>query len=217
MTNDEQQYFKNLREEYRAAQLIAADLNEDPLLQFDQWFREAVDFPCPQANAMALATADRNGGPSLRMVLLKDVNTDGFTFYTNYGSNKGRQLQENPVAALMFYWHELHRQVRIEGNVTKVSREVSGNYFRTRPFMSKIGALASRQSREIEDRETLRAHCETLAQEYDGKEVPLPEDWGGYLLRPEKIEFWQGQENRLHDRIVYVREDNRWKKHRLSP
>lgn len=168
---------------------------------------------------MALATATPAGVPSCRMVLLKAVDAQGFTFYTNYESRKGRDLRANPRAALVFYWAELERQVRVTGTVSKVSREESEAYFRTRPLRSQLGALASRQSTVLPHRQALEAQMSALEQEYTGdKPVPMPEDWGGYRLTPDSIEFWQGRRSRLHDRLLYALDNKgRWAIARLSP
>uniref|UniRef100_A0A8C5QAC7 pyridoxal 5'-phosphate synthase n=2 Tax=Leptobrachium leishanense TaxID=445787 RepID=A0A8C5QAC7_9ANUR len=191
-----------------------ASLN--PIDQFSTWLQEVSQCPgIEEPNAMCLATATRDGKPSARMVLLKGFGRDGFRFYTNRGSRKGTELDENPVASLLFYWEPLNRQVRIEGTVEKLSDEESDKYFHSRPKSSQIGAAVSRQSRVIPDREYLRQKNAALEEEYKDKEVPRPSDWGGYIIRPSVMEFWQGQTNRLHDRIVFRRpggeaEQGRW-------
>ena len=167
---------------------------------------------------MTLATANKHGMPSARIVLLKEFDERGFTFFPNYGSQKGNELTENPHAALVFYWAQLERQVRIVGTVGRVNREESENYFRSRPFGSKIGAWASNQSGLLRNREELDRRVEELAREYHGKDVPLPPNWGGYRLSPDTIEFWQSRPNRVHDRFRYTRHSsNEWRIERLSP
>lgn len=181
-----------------------ASLN--PIHQFSAWFQEVAQCPgIAEPNAMCLATATRDGKPSARMVLLKGFGVDGFRFYTNRGSRKGIELDENPVASLLFYWETLNRQVRIEGTVEELSNEESDAYFHSRPKSSQIGAAVSRQSHVIPNREFLRKKNADLEEEYREREVPRPPDWGGYIIRPSIMEFWQGQTNRLHDRIVFRR------------
>lgn len=208
----------DLRNEYTHAGLKESDLDQNPLIQFEKWFNAAVRAGVPEPNAMTLATTDKEGQPAARIVLLKGIEKDGFVFYTNYESRKGRALAENPNAALVFFWPELTRQVNIAGQVEKVSREESAAYFKIRPLGSQLGAWASEQSRIIENREALEMRYEKLAKEYEGKEVPLPPYWGGFRLTPDSIEFWQGRENRLHDRLRYRRnEAGQWIIERLSP
>ncbi|KAM6163228.1 pyridoxine-5'-phosphate oxidase [Rhynchocyon petersi] len=178
----------------------------DPIKQFAAWFEEAVQCPeIGEANAMCLATCTRDGKPSARMLLLKGFDKDGFRFFTNFESRKGKELDSNPFASLVFYWEPLHRQVRVEGSVKKLSQEEAECYFHSRPKSSQIGAVVSRQSSVIPDRQYLRTKNEELEQLYKEQEVPKPEYWGGYILYPQVIEFWQGQTNRLHDRIVFRR------------
>jgi pyridoxamine 5'-phosphate oxidase len=182
------------------------------------WYEQALAAIPILPNAMTLATATRGGVPSARVVLMKDFDDDGFVFYTNYVSRKSRELDENPVAALSFYWAELERQVRITGRVTKTAREESEVYFRTRPRDSQLGAWASEQSAVISSREILEENMERLVKQYEGREVPLPSYWGGYRLVPDIIEFWQGRASRLHDRLRYTRQSNgEWLIERLSP
>lgn len=207
----------DLRQEYRAAQLSEKDVESNPILQFRKWFSAAVDAQLYEPNVMTLATADRFGKPSARIVLLKEFDNNGFVFYTNYESKKGQDLIENPQAALVFFWPELERQVRIEGVVTKVDTQTSASYFHSRPTASQIGAMASDQSRKLESRESLEEKVSNLTKAFEGKEIPHPEHWGGYLIEPMHIEFWQGRPSRLHDRIVYDLVDGSWIINRLAP
>ncbi len=191
-------------------------MDPDPLRQFDLWFGEALALSLPQPNQMALATATPDGDPSVRMVLLKGFDASGFVFFTNYESRKGRELAANPRAALCFYWYELHRQVRISGTVSRVGSEESAAYFATRPLMAKAGAVASRQSQVLEDRSLLDRQVEELESRHNG-EIPLPPHWGGYRLSATAYEFWQGRENRLHDRLLYEPAGEGWRIVRLYP
>jgi pyridoxamine 5'-phosphate oxidase len=200
----------------RARPLERADLDPDPLRQFGRWYREAAT-AVRAPEAMALATASRDGAPSLRMVLLKGFDERGFVFYTGYESRKGSELAQNPRAALLFYWDPLGRQARIEGPVERVAREQSEGYFHSRPRGAQLAALASRQSTVLGDRGDLLAHYSELERELEGREVPLPDAWGGFRLDPEMYEFWQHRENRLHDRFRYRRDGERWIVERLSP
>lgn len=208
---------QDLRQEYRAAQLTEQDVESDPILQFEKWFNAAVAAQLYEPNVMTLATCDRFGKPSARIVLLKGFDENGFVFYTNYESKKGRDLVENPQAALVFFWPELERQVRIEGVVSKVTAESSAAYFHSRPPGSQIGALASPQSKVLDSRESLEQKVQELTKAYEGKEIPHPLHWGGYLIEPSYIEFWQGRPSRLHDRIVYQMVDGSWIINRLAP
>ncbi|MDP9306995.1 MAG: pyridoxamine 5'-phosphate oxidase [Actinomycetota bacterium] len=192
-------------------------LSQDPLEQFEHWFAEAKRAGVEVPEAMTLATADAEGAPSARMVLLKGAGEDGFVFYTGYGSRKSEELGQNPSAALVFYWRPLGRQVRVEGSVERVSEAESAEYFVTRPRGSQLAAWASRQSRPLGSREELERRYAELEREYEDRDVPLPPHWGGYRLRPEAIEFWEHRENRLHDRIRYTRAREGWKVERLSP
>lgn len=210
-------FIADIRRDYMSAGLREADLAADPIAQFLQWFEEASQTESYDVNAMTLATAAPDGHPSARIVLLKGVD-DGFVFYTNYESHKGRELEENPNAALVFWWPTLARQVRIEGGVERVSVEESDAYFRSRPRGSRIGAIASPQSRVIENRDLLAGRVVALEEEYREKEeIPRPHHWGGYRLRPALVEFWQGRESRLHDRLQYRREGDGWIIERLGP
>jgi pyridoxamine 5'-phosphate oxidase len=207
-----------LRREYTRAGLREADLHPDPVEQFRRWFGDVLNADLHEPNAMILATANPDGRPSARVVLLKGFDGRGFVFYTNYEGRKARELEENPRAALLFYWGELERQVRVEGRASRVPGEESDAYFRGRPRGSRIGAWASEQSRPVEGREVLERRVRELEAEYEGREVPRPPFWGGYRVEPEAIEFWQGRENRLHDRLLYRRaDDGGWKVERLQP
>jgi pyridoxamine 5'-phosphate oxidase len=208
-----------LRADYRLAELGEATCETNPIAQFQTWFRQAQAADLKEPNAMALATATREGKPSGRIVLLKEVGDFGFVFYTNYHSRKGREMEGNPSCAATFYWAELERQVRVEGQVEQVSREKSEKYFRGRPKGSRLGALVSSQSEIVPSREPLESRLAELEAEYAATDdVPPPGHWGGYCIRPDTIEFWQGRTNRLHDRIQYRRKDeNSWIIERLSP
>lgn len=208
---------QDLRQEYRAAQLTEQDVDSNPILQFGKWFEAAVTAQLYEPNVMTLATSDRFGKPSARIVLLKGFDENGFVFYTNYESKKGKDLVENPQAALVFFWPELERQVRIEGLVTKVDAASSAAYFHSRPVGSQIGALASPQSQVLDSRESLENKVNELTKAYEGLEIPRPLHWGGYLIEPSYIEFWQGRPSRLHDRIVYNLVDGSWIINRLAP
>jgi pyridoxamine 5'-phosphate oxidase len=207
----------DLRLNYTLQQLNESDVNPDPIKQFQLWFNQAVSAQLPEPNAMTLATADKNGLPSARIVLLKGVDECGFVFYTNYESRKGRELSENPQAALVFLWTALERQVRIEGEVKKVSAEESDAYFYSRPLESRLGALTSDQSQVIPNREVLEQRFQNLKAKYQSQEVPRPSHWGGYRVVPRMIEFWQGRPSRLHDRLQYRLRDSQWIIERLAP
>ena len=197
--------------------LSEASAGRDPMVLFGRWFEDASRSGLLLPEAMNLSTATLDGRPSSRLVLLKSFGDDGFVFFTNYLSRKAQDLEVNPQAALTFHWPVLHRQIRIEGRVTRTSTSESEAYFRTRERGSQLGAWASVQTAEIEDRETLVAAMEARRNEFDGRDVPLPPFWGGYRLHAERIEFWQGRSNRLHDRLEYVRDGQAWILRRLSP
>ncbi|GAB4300925.1 MAG: pyridoxamine 5'-phosphate oxidase [Ignavibacteriaceae bacterium] len=207
----------NLRKNYSNKPLNEAEVDPDPFRQFEIWFGEVLKSEVSEPNAMFLATAGKNSVPSVRTVLLKGFDKNGFVFYTNYKSKKARDLSENPVAALLFFWKELERQIRLGGNVVKTSVEESREYFKTRPRESRLGAWASEQSSEIADRETLERKFKFYEEKYKNKDVDLPPFWGGFRLIPDYFEFWQGRENRLHDRIFYRKTPEGWNIKRLSP
>ncbi len=207
----------HLREEYRRATLDESDVAADPLAQFHHWFAQARDAEVHEPNAMALATADADGAPACRMVLLKEADARGFVFFTDYRSKKGEDLGANARAALCFWWGPLERQVRITGRVERVSSEESAAYFRQRPRGSRLGAWASAQSSVIASRAGLERRHEELDAQYPGEDVPLPPHWGGYRVVPESYEFWQGRPSRLHDRLRFVPQSGGWRVERLSP
>jgi pyridoxamine 5'-phosphate oxidase len=208
----------DLRKEYSLAGLAEKDLAKDPFRQFEKWFREAEAAKINEPNAMVLATAGRDGRPSARTMLLKGADGRGFVFFSNYDSRKGRELEANAFATILFPWLALERQVIAEGHVTKVPREESEAYFHSRPNASQLGAWASQQSAIISGRAALDDALKALGKKYAGREVPLPPNWGGYRLAPESIEFWQGRRNRLHDRLRYRRAaSGDWTVDRLSP
>jgi pyridoxamine 5'-phosphate oxidase len=192
-------------------------IDRDPIRQFQVWLNDAIAAKLPLAEAMTLATATPDGKPSARMVLLKQVDHDGFVFFTNYTSPKAEELDANPYAALVFYWAQLDRQVRVEGSVTKTSAQESRDYFRTRPRESQIGAWASSQSQAIGSRDILEQRAQELEAMYRDREIDCPEYWGGYRLQPERIEFWKSRVGRLHDRILYQRDSSGWTITRLAP
>ncbi len=200
----------DLRKEYTRSGLSESDALPDPIDQFRRWFDEAQEADLHEPNAMTLATATPDGKPSARVVLLKGVDERGFVFYTNYEGRKARELEANPNCTLAFYWGELERQIRVEGRASRVPDEESDAYFASRPRGSQLGAWASEQSRPVEDRSKLEERLKELEEEYEGREIPRPPFWGGYRVEPERMEFWQGRENRLHDRLLYTRSDEKW-------
>lgn len=207
----------SLRTDYSRETLDENTVAPNPFVQFAAWMTEALEAKLPEPSAMALATADADGRPSARIVLLKGFDDEGFTFFTNYESRKGRELSANPNCALHFFWSDLERQVHIEGEAERLSREESEAYFRTRPEESRIGAWASKQSTTLSCREELEERFQELLAEFKGKDIPLPPTWGGYRVAPVRFEFWQGRPSRLHDRIRYTLAVDNWTIERLSP
>jgi pyridoxamine 5'-phosphate oxidase len=208
----------NIRKEYTLHRLDPKEMEDDAILQFGQWFQDAMARGLDEVNAMTLATASADGLPSARIVLLKGYSKEGFQFFTNYESFKGKQLMENPRACLVFFWKELQRQIRITGLVEKLSNEKSDEYFHSRPEGSRVGAWASPQSEVIESSEWLNQRAEQLAADFTGGSIPRPPHWGGFLVRPVTIEFWQGRPDRLHDRLQYsLQENGNWLIERLAP
>ncbi len=206
-----------LRKDYGQAVLDESMAASDPFTQFDRWFEEALKAEVNEPNAMSVATVDARGRPSSRIVLIKQYDPRGFTWYTNYDSQKGQELAANPHAALLFFWSELERQIRIEGRVERTSTQESDKYFHSRPLKSRLAAIASAQSMPIADRAALEQHYESVAQQF-GEEPPRPAHWGGFRLVPERFEFWQGRRSRFHDRIVYtLQPDGSWARLRLQP
>jgi pyridoxamine 5'-phosphate oxidase len=207
----------DIRREYARARLDEAHVAPEPMAEFHRWFTQALEAKALEPNAMALATATRDAIPSVRVVLLKGYDERGFVFFTDYRSRKALELAANPRASLVFHWSELERQVRISGRVERTSTEESESYFRTRPHGSRLGAWASHQSRVIPSRVELERDLREMERRFPTDDIPLPPHWGGYRLQPEEVEFWQGRENRLHDRIRYARDGGGWKLERLSP
>lgn len=208
----------SIRTDYSKSKLDLQSVDKDPLIQFEKWFKQALEAKALEPNAMNLATLSEKGTPSSRIVLLKGIEKSQFVFYTNYQSQKGRELELNPACALNFFWPELERQIRIEGVVNRVSAESSDEYFQSRPRESQVGAWASPQSTMIDNREILEQRAKRIEAKYKGLEVlPRPKQWGGFGVTPLEIEFWQGRPSRLHDRIVYTKVDNKWNINRLAP
>ncbi|MBK7762395.1 MAG: pyridoxamine 5'-phosphate oxidase [Bacteroidetes bacterium] len=208
----------DIRQEYLLSDLSIADLDKDPIQQFQQWFQQAVNAEIDDVNAMTLATVDADNKPHARIVLLKGVEDNQFIFFTNYRSAKGRDMEQNQQVALDFFWKELQRQIRIEGKVEKISSEASTLYFQSRPRESQLGAWASFQSETLESREVLEQRFANLKQQYENQEIPKPSHWGGYAVIPNRIEFWQGRMNRLHDRFAFTRNTSgEWELTRLNP
>ena len=207
------------RKVYEKSQLLENQIKENPMEQFRNWFLEAEENPAiSEANAMALSTVEADGCPRTRMVLLKSYSWEGFTFYTNYESRKGKSIEENHYACLHFFWPTLERQIIIKAKVERIAENLSDGYFQSRPKGSQLGAKVSPQSQVIPDREFLEEQLKNLEIEFENKEIPRPENWGGYIAKPFEIEFWQGRPNRLHDRIIYeLQIDFHWKISRLAP
>lgn len=208
---------EDIRRDYLKGSLDAEHLVNDPYVQFNNWMEDALKADIPDANAMTLATADAYGKPSARIVLLKGFDKDGFRFFTNFSSRKGAHLEVNNSGAVLFYWHQLERQIRVEGTVQMIPEEEARAYFDERPYEARISALSSPQSQPIPDREYLVKNVDENTRRYDKDNVPKPWDWGGYRLTPDYFEFWQGRANRLHDRFRYTLVDGVWKINRLAP
>lgn len=206
-----------LRSDYTQKSLDRSHVADDAILQFTLWFEEAIASEVLEPNAMSLATVKANGQPSCRIVLLKGIEDQGFVFYTNYTSHKGAEINHSPLAALTFFWPELERQVRIEGQMERVPEAVSDAYFASRPYESQLGAWVSPQSQVIPDRDFLENRLQELKKEFENKPLTRPPHWGGFLLRPSQIEFWQGRASRLHDRLLYQKEGQKWTISRLAP
>lgn len=207
----------DIRKEYMRESLSEGDVELNPFLQFGRWWNEAIGAEIIEVNAMTLATANANGKPSARIVLLKGYDEKGFVFFTNYLSRKGQEIAENGQATLLFFWKELERQVRIEGRIEKISAEENDDYFHSRPEGSRIGAWSSPQSQVIKDRTVIEENVRHYTEKFSGGSIPRPEHWGGYRVIPETIEFWQGRPSRLHDRILYTADNTNWIIQRLAP
>lgn len=205
-----------VRRDYKKMSFNESNAEENPFDQFDIWFKQALDSRFLDPNGFSLSTVNKNGRPSSRMVLLKEYNKAGFVFFTNYQSRKGIEINDNPFASMLFFWDKLERQIRIEGKIEKVSKQESEDYFETRPYTSRLGAWASKQSKKLSSRFKLMREVVLLMAKYPG-DVPLPPHWGGFRLKPDAFEFWQGRESRLHDRIKYELEGEKWVKSRLYP
>jgi pyridoxamine 5'-phosphate oxidase len=210
-------YINTLRHDFSKQTLDESDVNKSPFLQFEKWFKEAVDAHVNEPNAMTVATASTSGMPAARILLLRNFNENGFVFYSNYVSRKGEEIAANPQCALLFFWPELERQVRIEGVLEKQTAEESDIYFNTRPRTSKLGAWTSPQSKVVANRKALDDAYEEMSKQNPTDNVPRPPHWGGYVLKPSSIEFWQGRPSRMHDRILYTLADSNWKIERLAP
>ncbi len=211
------QKIKDIRKDYKLKSLLEEEVKSNPIDQFSHWWSEAVNSKIEEVNAMTLATATPAGIPSARIVLLKGFTNEGFIFFTNYLSHKGTELSKNPNAALVFFWKELERQVRIEGTVEKINEADSDVYFSSRPVASRIGAWASPQSTPIAGRNIIEENVEKYKTQFGEENIPRPPHWGGYIVKPVRIEFWQGRPSRLHDRILYTKINNQWKIERLAP
>lgn len=214
--SDSTQWFESLRISYEQGELNESDVNHNPIQQFNIWLQEAIANLVSEPNAMVLATANKNGEPSARNVLLKSADEKGFIFFSNKQSDKAKDLAENPQATLLFSWLSQHRQVIVKGKVSEISREESNEYFQTRPYGSRISAWVSNQSQVIKNREVLEQKVKEFMDKYPA-EVPMPDYWGGYILKPESVEFWQGRPSRLHDRIRFTKKEKSWIIERISP
>lgn len=210
-------YINTLRHDFSKQTLDESQVDKSPFLQFEKWFKEAVDAHVNEPNAMTVATASKSGKPAARILLLRNFNENGFVFYTNYDSRKGEEIDANPHCALLFFWPELERQVRIEGKLIKQTAAESDLYFNTRPRTSKLGAWTSPQSKVVKNRKELDELYEQMSQRFPSEDVPRPPRWGGYVLQPDSIEFWQGRPSRMHDRILYTLVNGNWKIERLAP
>lgn len=207
----------NIRKDYKQLSLDESDVSKEPIAQFARWWDEAVNSQLDEVNAMTLATATASGKPSARIVLLKGFDENGFVFFTNYNSHKAAEIANNPFVSLVFFWKELERQVRIEGTIQKVAAEESDTYFNSRPVGSRIGAWASPQSKVIASREIIEENVRALEKKFENTSIERPEHWGGYIVKPELVEFWQGRPSRLHDRIQYRANKEGWVIERLAP
>lgn len=207
---------ESVRNEYKYATLHEEQMPLNPLLKFDEWLNEAIEAKIPEPTAMSVSTIGENGFPQSRIVLIKDYSDDGFVFFTNYESEKGSAIMTNPVACLLFFWPEIERQIRITGYVEKTSHKISDYYFQSRPLLSRAAAIISNQSKKIESRKVLENNFNELIKQHP-EQLRRPENWGGFLVKPIKIEFWQGRENRLHDRILYEKMNETWQISRLAP
>ena len=211
------EHIRKLRSDYAHSELSEGGIENNPVLQFERWLKEAISAEVSEPNAMTLSTVSKEGKPSSRIVLLREISAKGFTFYSNYNSKKAQDIVSNSNAALNFFWPQVERQVRVEGVLEKISDELSDNYFQSRPRGSKLGAWASGQSQVIKSRQVLEEKFSELSAKFPGDEVPRPAFWGGYLLKPTMLEFWQGRPGRLHDRIQYLLKNHEWLIQRLSP
>jgi len=207
----------DIRKEYTQGRLDETTCADNPLVQFHAWFEQYRDTNPPEPTIMTMASVDENGQPWQRILLLKGFDENGFVFFTNFESNKGQQLAENAKASLHFFWINLERQVQVQGEVEKISREDAERYFHSRPRESQLGAWASAQSQPLENRAVLEQKFAEVSEQYEGQEIPLPEHWGGYRVKPERMEFWQGGAHRLHDRVEYQNNGADWSKQRLNP
>lgn len=207
----------DLRKEYLYSELLEDNVDKNPFKQFEKWFDDAVKAQIYEPNAFSLATATPEGKPSVRVLLLKEITADGFIFFTNYESNKGKEIEKNNQVAMNFFWIQVQRQVRIQGTIEKISREKSEKYFKSRPISSQIGGIISAQSTVIESREVLEKKYNEYEELHMYEELSMPDNWGGYIVKPENFEFWQGRTSRLHDRLFFQKKDGEWFFVRLSP